>query len=81
MARGKNLSKPEISLDKDIPIPKREYKYPFHKMEIGDSFWVEKNVESLTSVIRFWSEKLNATFYTKTMTKDGKDGTRVWRTQ
>jgi hypothetical protein len=81
MACGRNADKEEISIDKDIPLPKKQYKYPFNKMEIGDSFWVEKETDAITSVVRFWSDKLNATFYTKAMPKDGKMGTRIWRTQ
>ncbi len=72
-----------IKIEKNIPIPSAENKYPFNEMEIGDSFLVE--CDSLPDVTRNRSLIYNYAvreapkkFMIKKM---GNLGLRVWRIQ
>lgn len=64
-------------IDKDVPA--RHYKYPFYKMEIGDSFLVE-GYKEWRRVARM------ATYYRKTLgigilsKREGDNAWRFWRT-
>jgi hypothetical protein len=80
--------KNKIKIDKGIPIPisTRERRYQFEKMEIGDSFFVNK--ESSASIISSFkqqkqrSSKLkNLKIVTRTLIESGQKGIRVWLTK
>jgi hypothetical protein len=67
-----------IEIEKNIPAPTSLHprqKYPFHEMDIGDSFWVaSKSVRSaISSFVKH--NKSDKVFVTRTE----RDGTRVWR--
>jgi addiction module HigA family antidote len=90
------ISKKEISVEKNITIPRikqtagRTGKYPFHKMKIGDSFFIPcRNPASngemrkcrsraISSLSKF-NDK-NGTKI-KITTRSVKTGIRVWRTE
>lgn len=63
-------------IEKNIPIVG---KYPFDKMEVGDSFYVEgdKNSKANLRMAAFtYRKKVNVEFATKSDDK----GIRIWRT-
>lgn len=69
-----------LSIDKDIPPPKKGGKYgalPFERLEIGESFLVT-NCHATSALS---NQKLMATIktgFTFSMSK-GSDGVRIWR--
>lgn len=62
-------------IEKNIPIPEVAPKYPFHEMEIGDSFLANESVGSSISLYKKNNEGVDFT------TKRMPDGVRVWRTK
>ena len=70
-----------IPIDKDIPIPNRKCMYPFNEMEVGDSFFTKKSRKTMSSIARYWTQKLKANFFTAEVVERGVEGTRVWRTK
>jgi hypothetical protein len=70
----------DIRIEKNIPMPvvKKQNKYPFAEMEVGDSFFV-KGVKEAT--IRAYSHvqarKLNRTY----IVRAENEGVRVWRSK
>jgi hypothetical protein len=79
--------KDEIKIEKNIPIPTRKRKYPFEKMEVGDSFTVplmKHNGSGLMTEARRFAlkKRLNWDFMTKTVVEGRKHKvkkTRIWR--
>jgi len=81
-------SKPKnVKIDEErIPIPPpatgpkrgKAFKYPFHQLEVGESFFVE-NLQSrnLGGSVTYASKVLGRKFTTRTM----EGGVRVWRTE
>lgn len=79
----------EIIIEKNIPISPdgrgvRSFRYPFSKMEVGDSFQVEfvkkKKSAPSASSSAFLYGKRTKTKWTSRVTKvDGKHFVRVWR--
>lgn len=67
-----------IKIDKDVPVPpfKRALKYPFDKMEVGDSFMV-KGVkrENLAVTAAKYGKKSGKAF----LVRDIEGGVRCWR--
>lgn len=76
----------EITIDSDVPMPEttrvsRGSIYPFEKLEIGQSFFVPKDIRSATSShgkreadkggLRRWS--------CRNAIENGVEGSRVWR--
>lgn len=68
-----------VKIDKGIPVPTetrvRASKYPLAEMEVGDSFFTEKDIKGMIS--RFAAKHNGKKFVTR---KEG-DGIRVWRTK
>lgn len=67
-----------IKIDKGIPIPNADKggKYPFHAMNVGDSFFVEgKKAFQMAGTVGQQQNRNGKRFTTRTV--DG--GTRVWR--
>jgi hypothetical protein len=74
-----------IKVDKGIPIPEvksqprsrkpRATKYPWHLMEVGDSFLIENTKASIYSQVSEASKRNGRRYITKLTTK----GIRVWR--
>lgn len=71
----------EYALDKNIPVPEKsrspdnKKKYPWHKMEIGDSFLCQKHPLELSRA----AERVQARCEKKWTVRSTKEGTRVWR--
>jgi hypothetical protein len=79
----KPIPKTGIPIDKSVPLPpeevKREDKYPFKKMEVGDSFYAYGVTRgSLTSAAKYAGIKLGFTFICRA---EGDRGARCWRTE
>jgi len=77
----------KIKIDEErIPIPApntgpkrgKAFKYPFHKLEVGESFYVE-NLQSrnLGGSVTYASKVLGRKFTTRSM----EGGVRVWRVE
>lgn len=74
-------------IEKNVAIPTIErpnrktgaYKYPFAKMEVGDSFFVpinrEKEMKSVASSCSLYGKKFSRRFTARTV----HGGVRVWR--
>lgn len=69
----------EFKIEKNIPIPDKLFqsKYPYAKMEIGDSFLIKtsKTIEQTNSSTSYAAKRLNMKFTSRTV--DG--GIRIWR--
>lgn len=72
-----------IQIDKNIEIPGAEYnsKYPLRNMECGDSFFVPGKTVSAISGSTSRYRKKGWKFVCRTVTENGVEGVRVWRTQ
>ena len=76
---------PEIKIEKNIPIPPsgrgRCRIYPYHKMEIGDSFYIPEKKrsaqQSISGSFALFIEKHKPDW--KFTCRRWKDGLRVWR--
>lgn len=68
-----------ISVDKDIPMPKqraRETKYPYDKLDIGDSFTVpDLSVQVVCNMNYRYGKKLSRKF----VARSADNVVRVWR--
>jgi len=70
-----------IKIDKDVPVPAANAhasKYPFHLMEIGDSFFVsdeDRNPDHMRSTAAIHGKR-NQTRY---RVRKVENGARVWR--
>jgi uncharacterized protein (DUF2249 family) len=65
-------------IEKGIPMPKSseyEAKYPFAKMEVGDSFRVEERRESVASAARSYGCRIGKKF----SVRKEEGGMRIWR--
>ena len=88
-----------VVIEKDIPVPKKmqylqwKARYPFHKMQKNDSFFLPENPRIYETVYKLRS-RVNCAFYqakkkkrlpseyqiiTRTVKENGKIGVRVWR--
>lgn len=80
-------TKQKIVVEKGIPIPDesrggdhatRTYKYPFHLMEVGDSFFVpELNSYQFSGRIANGQHRTGFKFTVRTV----EGGIRIWRTK
>lgn len=69
-----------IEINKGLPVPPdtrgMKRKYPFDKMEVGDSFFVpDKTSDCMSQCIAYAKKRLGFSFTRRTV--DG--GVRVWR--
>jgi hypothetical protein len=68
-----------FTIDSHVPVPKsdcgRRARYPFRKLQVGDSFWAPK----ATLNTRAWTRTTGRIFSYRREFKDGKQGVRVWR--
>ena len=70
-----------MKIDKDVPIPSNGdtySKYPFPRMEVGDSFQLEDRIEQCRSAAFKWGKNNNAKFSVK---KIGENLYRCWRVE
>lgn len=68
----------ELPIQKGLPTPnKRLNRYPFAKMEVGDSFFapLTPSASILTSARRHLPKR----FTTRSVVENGVRGVRVWR--
>ena len=75
------LDEAEIVIDKNVAIPRRtigEGKYPFLKMEIGDSFYTETKDSTMKMTFSKWKQR-TGNLHLKFITKKENNGTRVFR--
>ena len=79
-----------FDIEKNIKLTKTqkvagESKYPFSKMEIGDSFFVSENAEKPTAntvrqMAHNFGKKSGAKFSARVVVEEGKGrGLRIWR--
>ena len=79
------VEKSGFKIEKNIPIPPRAggrngSKYPFRKLEIGDSTFVEGKPSKIASALQAAGKANPKTSFTsRATTEEGKDGVRVWR--
>ena len=78
----------EIIIERNIPISPdgrrdRSFRYPFDKMEVGDSFQVEfvkkKSAQSASSSAFLYGKRTNTKWTSRVTKVDGKHFVRVWR--
>ncbi len=71
-------------IEKNIPLPRKganrtQVLYPFHKMEVGDSFFAPNAMQSkITTAYNHFRKKHAQRKFT---TRQENGGTRVWRVQ
>ena len=74
----------QIKVDKAVPIPLPAYgpgrppKYPFHSMEVGDSFLAD---ELSAGYVKVRASTYGAGARKKFVTRKTAEGLRVWRTE
>lgn len=69
-----------VRIEKGVPLPTNKSKYPFAKMEIGDSFVVNETTPSRTSTYAHYAGKrLGMKFTVRTVEEEGRKVIRVWR--
>ncbi len=66
-----------INIDKDIPVPDKQAKYPFSTMKVGDSFFVPNKRSRQFGT--FYKKYAPKKFTMQTRTEKDVKGTRVWR--
>jgi len=69
-----------MKVDKHIPIPSgvwkgRPRKYPFNKMEVGDSFFTKNPRANVAAAARMHGRRHGVKFASKVT----KKGCRIWR--
>jgi hypothetical protein len=69
----------EITIEKGIPIPLA--KYPFYRMEVGDSFFTPDERVAVTGNTTYATKKLGFKFHCQKWEEKGIAGTRCWRTE
>jgi len=73
-----------IKIEKNVPIPNkkrsgRKTKYPFDKMEIGDSFFTDNILPiALYQAAHHWNKRSGNKYRWKAY-KEGEFGARIWR--
>lgn len=68
----------DIKIDKGIPVPGPRYRWPFAKMEVGDSFTVGKGAATdLRNGASRWKARHPGWEY---LTRKEGDRVRFWRT-
>jgi len=76
-----------LPIDKNVPIPEiyptKPYRYPFAKMEVGDSFFVENVSKSFSiySMVKLFNERRKTTEQIKVKQRREGNGVRVWRVE
>ena len=70
-------------IEKNVPVPadvKREQKYPFAAMEIGDSFVAPKHrLSTIRAAASYYSRRYKKKFAVRT-DPSSPDSIRIWRT-
>lgn len=67
-----------VKIDKNIPIPTFNNKYPLGLLEVGDSFFIKgKNISDISSTISQYGRRKGTKFISRSV----DNGVRVWRVQ
>ena len=68
----------DIQIEKGVPVPKARtpMKYPFEKMEVGDSFFVPKSQGNVSSAAVYWQKRHKGRRF---VTRAENGGARCWR--
>ncbi len=75
-----------MQIQTNIPLPEDHrggyYRYKWDEMGIGASFFVpEITIQSLSSAANRAASRLDMKFTCRSVTEDGVEGVRVWRTE
>lgn len=67
----------QIKIDKGVPVPDRaeRHRYPFRRMEVGDSFVVDISFHRVSNAAYSYGYKTGKQF----TVRHTASGTRVWR--
>lgn len=80
---GSGRRSDDVKIEKGVPLPRRDGKYPFAKMEVGDSFAVEIENENtpprVSSYAHIGGKRLGMKFTVRSVVENGKKVIRVWR--
>ena len=69
----------DIKIEKNIPIPRKgKQKYPFSKMEIGDSFFLENSTIGKVAAEAYREKKATNRMY---VARSIDGGVRIWRVE
>ena len=79
----------EFKIEKDIPIPparrSSKRKYPFNKMQIGESILIEgdrKKLRKASCAAQVYGKRNSKKFISRLLEKDGEFfGVRLWRVE
>jgi hypothetical protein len=74
----------EFTIEDNVPMPEKHvrWKYPFGKLEVGQSFFVpHKDTTQMSALCKRAARRLEARFASAKAERDGQSGTRVWRTE
>jgi len=71
----------EIKIDKGVPLSpvSSRQKYPFHAMDIGDSFFLPERSSTKSGNLHQFARNQRVSIKTRTVTENGVKGVRVWR--
>lgn len=64
-----------LEIDKNIPIPLTNLKYPFNRMDVGDSFFFDGKSMNPVNAAHVYGKNNNKRFVSKLE----REGRRVWR--
>jgi len=71
-----------FKIDSSIPVPPRkDAKYPFASMVVGQSFFVPESEATKSSISTCAIRAKPMRFTYRTVTENGVVGTRCWRTE
>ncbi len=78
------INEPAISIDSHIPVPTGRGKenwtsYPFAKMKVNDSFWVEDKKLLTSHTAKYKKLNPGKDFTCRTREYKGTSGMRCWR--
>ena len=72
-----------MKIEKGVPLPTNDAKYPFAKMEVGDSFAVtlddKKTSSRVSTYAHIGGKRLGMKFVVRTVVEKGRKMIRVWR--
>ncbi len=80
---SRSMVKKAIAVDHDVPLPKHFRgpipKYPWRKMEVGDSFFVPEPQSRVCAAAQSYEKTHGTKYRTAKITENGVYGVRVWR--
>jgi len=78
-----------FTIEQDVPTPAGRSKYPFQEMEVGDSFFVpledetlaKRRAQSVRAQAGRFGKINGVKFSIRTLDEDGQVGVRCWRVE